>query len=65
MCTHFGPHVATLGAHMRPKISLGAFQWESEISSFVVTRLGAKMTQKDPLKWSDPIGPFHVFRHLL
>ena len=49
-CIHFGPHVATLGAKIRPHVSLGAFQKESEISSFFVTRLGAKLAQKDPLK---------------
>ena len=38
-----------LGAKIRPNISLGAFQKESEISSFFVTRLGAKLAQKDPL----------------
>ena len=52
-CIHFGPHVATLGAKIRPHVSLGAFQKESEISSFFVTRLGAKLAQKDPLKWTE------------
>ena len=52
-CIHFGPHMATLGAKIRPHVSLGAFQKESEISSFFVTRLGAKLAQKDRLKWTD------------
>ena len=50
---HFGPHIATLGAKMRPKVFLGAFQKESEISSFFATRLGAKLAQKGLLKWTD------------
>ena len=51
-CIHFGPHIATLGAKIHPKVSLGAFQKESEISNLFVTRLGAKLPQKDPLKWT-------------
>ena len=30
-CIHFAPHMVTLGAKMRPKVCLGAFQKESEI----------------------------------
>jgi len=49
-CIHFGPHIATLGAKMRPNVFLRAFQKESEISSFFATRLKAKLTQKGTLK---------------
>ena len=52
-CIHFGPHIATLGAKMRPKVFLGAFQKESEISSFFATRLGAKLAQKGTPKWTE------------
>ena len=50
VCIHFGPHVPTLGAKIRPHVSLGAFQKESEISSFFATHLGAKLTQKGLVK---------------
>ena len=52
MCIYVGSHMPTLGAKMRPNVSLGAFQKESEISSFFVTLLGAKLPQKGSLKWT-------------
>ena len=45
-CMHCGTHIATLGAKMRPNVSLGAFQKESEISSFCRYPLGSETNSK-------------------
>ena len=46
----FGPHIATLGATMRPNVSLGAFQRESETSSFCCYPLGSETNSKSHSK---------------